>query len=81
MKTLVGTLFIVLIACTSTPKKNPECNIVIVTQMGPVLIEEGFFDNKDNYWTEKEWDAEIQKQRRLYQKQLEEYLNEGKTNS
>ena len=84
MKTLMAVLLITMVAmvaCTATPKPNPDCNIVVVTPMGPVMIQEGFFDNPDNYWTEKEWDAEVEKQRKLYQQQLEEYLNEGKTES
>ena len=79
MRALLGTILIILVACTSTP--NPSCNIIVATPYGPVLIKQGFLDDRDNYWTEKEWDEIVEEQRRLYQKQLEDYLNEEKTES
>lgn len=57
-------IFILLLGCATVPcPKCPSTTAIVMTPMGLMLIPEGFFDNKDNWITEKEFRDFIMRQR------------------
>ena len=58
MKTLFIILCVALIGCATNPV--PYCDVVILTPNGPIVMEKGFLDDPENYWTRPEWDKMAQ---------------------
>ena len=68
MKNLILALLIGMMlafgACATVPCKQGPCpseNIIIFVEPGvPISIPKGFFDNGDNYFTEKEFEKALE---------------------
>ena len=67
MKTVIMVLLLILVSCSSVPKCPPEDAIYPANSpFGPIpmKIPEGYFDDKGNWWTDKEFDELIKRQGR-----------------
>lgn len=61
--TILLTILILMAGCATCPKPCcPPENAIIIVDVGiPVMIEKGFFDNKDNWMTQEEYDEILEK--------------------
>jgi len=66
MKTLC-ILALLLFACAKAT--IPDRDIIIITPCGPVLVEKGFLDDTNNYYTIPEWNEFMQEQKKQMQGQ------------
>ena len=51
-----------LMGCVNCPPCPPERAVILIPPYGPAIISEGFFDTKENWATESEFDEWMKKQ-------------------
>ena len=58
--------------------KCPGEDMIIISPWTnyPVVISEGFFDDPDNCYSKRKWDAEVERLRERMDQEIKEYLEQ-----